>query len=192
MALYQSGPNGELIPIAQNGVSELNWNLKANVDSPTFTGTPTAPTAAAGANTTQIASTAFVAAALAALADSAPETLNTLNELAAALGDDPNFATTVTNLIAAKQAKRVYVSSLVDNTVTVADNTNYTFTGVTAMTVTFPAGDFECLIDVTTGASISITFPAGTKYLNSTPTFEASKRYEISIRNGVVGVAEVV
>ena len=36
------------------------------------------------------------------LVDSAPSTLNTLNELAAALGDDPNFATTVTNSIATK------------------------------------------------------------------------------------------
>lgn len=37
------------------------------------------------------------------LVDSAPSTLDTLNELAAALGDDPNFATTVTNQIASKQ-----------------------------------------------------------------------------------------
>ena len=36
------------------------------------------------------------------LIDSAPGTLDTLNELAAALGDDPNFATTVTNSIATK------------------------------------------------------------------------------------------
>lgn len=43
-----------------------------------------------------------VAAAIAALIDSSPGTLNTLNELAAALGDDPNFATTVTNSIATK------------------------------------------------------------------------------------------
>jgi hypothetical protein len=36
------------------------------------------------------------------LVDSAPGTLDTLNELAAALGDDPNFATTITNSIATK------------------------------------------------------------------------------------------
>lgn len=69
-----------------------------------LTGTPTVPTAAPGTNTTQAASTAFVQAALAALAASAPDTLDTLNELAAALGNDPNFATTITNLIAAKVA----------------------------------------------------------------------------------------
>ena len=50
---------------------------------------------------------AQVAAKVASLVDSAPETLNTLNELAAALGDDPNFATTVTNQIASKQDKLV-------------------------------------------------------------------------------------
>jgi|LakMenE18May11ns_1017448.scaffolds.fasta_scaffold9821511_3 microcystin-dependent protein len=42
------------------------------------------------------------AAAVAAIVDSAPSTLNTLNELAAALGDDANFATTITEMIANK------------------------------------------------------------------------------------------
>lgn len=40
--------------------------------------------------------------AAAGIVDSAPETLNTLNELAAALGDDANFATTVTNSLSTK------------------------------------------------------------------------------------------
>lgn len=44
---------------------------------------------------------------ISALVDAAPGTLDTLNELAAALGDDPSFATTVTNSIAAKQATLV-------------------------------------------------------------------------------------
>lgn len=39
-------------------------NLKANIDSPAFIGTPTAPTASAGTNTQQLASTAFVQAAV--------------------------------------------------------------------------------------------------------------------------------
>jgi hypothetical protein len=78
--------------------------LKANIASPTFTGTPAAPTASAGTNTTQLATTAYVTAAVAALIDSAPGAINTLNELAAALGDDANFSTTITNSIAAVQA----------------------------------------------------------------------------------------
>ena len=64
--------------------------------------TITVATATAGDNDTTVASTAFVSTAIANLADSAPETLNTLNELAAALGDDANFSTTVTNSIALK------------------------------------------------------------------------------------------
>lgn len=75
---------------------------KAALASPALSGTPTAPTAAAGVNTTQIATTAFVAAAIANLIASAPGALDTLNELAAALGDDPNFAATVTNALALK------------------------------------------------------------------------------------------
>ena len=71
--------------------------------SPTFTGTPKAPTPAAGNNTTQIATTAFVKSAIAAVVGSAPGALDTLNELAEALGNDPNFATTVLNALAAKQ-----------------------------------------------------------------------------------------
>jgi len=43
-----------------------------------------------------------VSAAVAGLVDSAPGTLNTLNELAAALNDDPNFATSITNMVAGK------------------------------------------------------------------------------------------
>ena len=74
----------------------------APIASPALTGVPTAPTAALGTNTTQLSTTAFVQAALAALVDSSPAALNTLNELAAALGDDENFATTMTNALALK------------------------------------------------------------------------------------------
>ena len=73
--------------------------------SPTFTGTPTAPTPANSDNSKKLATTEFVAKALAALSDSAPETLDTLKELADALGNDPNFATTVLNKLAEKLAK---------------------------------------------------------------------------------------
>jgi hypothetical protein len=68
----------------------------------TLTGTPTAPTAAPGTNNLQIANAAFVQAAIAALVASSPAALDTLNELAAALGNDANFATTMTNALALK------------------------------------------------------------------------------------------
>ncbi|MER1489689.1 phage tail protein [Enterobacter cloacae] len=77
--------------------------LKAPLASPALTGTPTAPTAAQTVNNTQIATTAFVKSALAALVGSSPAALDTLNELAAALGNDPKFATTMTNALASKQ-----------------------------------------------------------------------------------------
>lgn len=76
----------------------------APLNSPVLMGKPTAPTAGEKDNSTQIANTSFVQAALAALVGSSPEALDTLNELAAALGNDPNFATTVTNELAGKMA----------------------------------------------------------------------------------------
>ncbi|QBP86463.1 Phage tail fiber protein [Escherichia coli] len=77
--------------------------LKAPLSSPALNGTPTAPTAAQSVNNTQIATTAFVKSAIAAMVGSAPAALDTLNELAAALGNDPNFATTMLNALAGKQ-----------------------------------------------------------------------------------------
>lgn len=77
----------------------------APIKSPVFTGKPTTPTAVDKDNSTQIASTAFVQSAIAYLVGSSPEALDTLNELAAALGDDPNFAATMTNALAGKMDK---------------------------------------------------------------------------------------
>ena len=77
--------------------------LKADLNSPVFTGIPAAPTAAVNNSSRQIANTEFVMRAIAALIDSSPATLNTLNKLARAIGSDPNFATTVTNALAGKQ-----------------------------------------------------------------------------------------
>ena len=78
---------------------------KAPLASPALTGAPTVPTAPQGTNSGQIASTAFVAQAIASLVNSAPAALDTLQELAKALGNDANFATTMTNALAGKLGK---------------------------------------------------------------------------------------
>ena len=86
----------------------------APLASPALTGVPTAPTPAAGTNTTQLATTAFVTGAVSDLVAAAPSTLNTLNELAAALGNDASFSTTITASIGNKLAKASNLSDLAD------------------------------------------------------------------------------
>lgn len=85
-----------------SSVSGLINGIYAPLNSPALIGVPTVPTASSGTNTTQIASTAFVRTEISNLVASAPSTLDTLNELATALGNDANFATTVTNNLAGK------------------------------------------------------------------------------------------
>ena len=105
--IMQGAANQDLSNLTPTG--QQKFDVKANIASPEFTGTPKAPTATAGTNTTQIATTEFVTAAVAAeisaLVDSSPAALDTLKELATALGNDANFSTTVTNALAAKAAK---------------------------------------------------------------------------------------
>lgn len=69
-----------------------------------------------------LASTSYVTTAIANLVDSAPGTLDTLNELAAALGDDPDFATTLTTSIATKAKK--FAASYGDGAATTIDVTH--------------------------------------------------------------------
>jgi len=106
MPLKLNSTNGSVTLSAEDGSGNVDVTIPrsnlAALDSPALTGTPTAPTATASTNNTQIATTAYVDGAVTNLVDSAPATLDTLNELAAALGDDANFSTTVTNSIATK------------------------------------------------------------------------------------------
>ncbi len=93
-----------------NGL-QVELDRKAPLASPALTGTPTVPTAPAGTNTTQIASTAFVSTAVANLVDAAPGALDTLNELAAAIGDDSNFAGTIAGQIGDKLNSADYTAA---------------------------------------------------------------------------------
>ncbi|EIT1361728.1 tail fiber protein [Salmonella enterica] len=76
---------------------------KAPLDSPAFTGTPTTPTPPGDAKGLQTTNAEFFRKLIAALVGSVLEPLDTLQELADALGNDPNFATTVLNKLAGKQ-----------------------------------------------------------------------------------------
>jgi len=103
-------------------------------NSPILTGIPLAPTASSGTNTNQIASTSFVRTEISNLINFAPLALDTLNELAAALGNDANFSTTITNSLAGK-----------------ANLSGAVFTGA----VSGPSGDFVVLKQNGTGVSVS-------------------------------------
>ena len=80
-----------------NSIGSLSDRTTVNL-----AGDSTAPLQTLNDNSTKLATTSFVRQELADLVSSAPADLDTLNELAAALGDDPNFAATVNNSIALK------------------------------------------------------------------------------------------
>jgi cytoskeletal protein CcmA (bactofilin family) len=82
-------------------ITPANATTAVNVTG-TIGSSTTGTTQSAGDNSTKIATTAFVETAISNLIDSSPGALNTLNELAAAIGDDANFSTTITNSIATK------------------------------------------------------------------------------------------
>lgn len=110
-------------------VKQLNdeLQLKANKHSPNFTGKPSSPKPPKDSNDTSISTTSWVRDAIAELVGSSPETLNTLAELAEALGNDPNFATTITEELAQKQPLSPLLTAIA--AVTTAANKLMYFTG---------------------------------------------------------------
>ena len=84
----------------------LQTALQANIDSTALTGTNARGVLSGRLDSLELdpVTKTYVDAAVTNLIDAAPGVLNTLNEIAAALGDDANFATTVTNNIATVQA----------------------------------------------------------------------------------------
>ena len=122
---------------------------KAPLASPALTGTPTAPTATVGTNTTQIATTAFVKAEVDAVIAAAPGALNTLDELAAALGDDANYATTVTNALALKAP---LAGPTFTGTVALPAASSVTLDGTALSTTLATKADNNSVINVMSGA----------------------------------------
>jgi len=176
-----------------NNLSDLNnaataiTNLgAAPIDSPALIGTPTAPTATAGTNTTQVATTAFVAGEVAGIVDSAPATLDTLNELAAALGDDANFSTTVTNSIATKLplAGGTMTGALIGTDVTVNGTLDIeeVFEKVATTTSTASSWDFDILTQ-------GIIFFTSNQTQNATVNFRGDASNSL---NSVLGIGQSV
>ena len=139
--------------------SETNELLaqKAPLASPALTGTPTVPTAGKGTNNGQIASTAFVAQAIAALVNSAPGALDTLQELAVALGNDANFATTVTNALAGKLGKNETAARAAEWVGWSLERNRFYVTGGVAYYKTLPSwARLTCAKEGTTAATLPV------------------------------------
>lgn len=84
---------------------DLSHIQSGHYETLSVSGETSVPTPNEGNNSKTIANTEFVQKTVAGVVDSAPETLNTLNELATALGNDPNFATSVSKMIGEKESK---------------------------------------------------------------------------------------
>lgn len=111
-----------------------------------------------------------------------------INEELAAKAD----STAVNVALASKADKTATVTQSAPTAITLADNTEYYLTNVANLTFTFPSGNFECWISITTAGSFTeIEFPSGTTYIGGMPTFGAGEKWEISVKNGTVIAGKV-
>lgn len=107
--------------------------------------------------------------------------------------------TGVTSISTLASNIRGYIISTISGsgtiTRTLANFTEYRFTNVTSLTLSYPSGNFECWIRMTvrTGGTATVSFPSGTTYIGNIPeSFEAGKTYEISIKDKIVIISEVI
>jgi hypothetical protein len=97
-------------PVSTAGQTALN--LKANLASPTFTGTPISTTPSANDDSTKIATTAYVQAELTELIGTAPATLDTLGEISASIANGDSDVVALTTTVGTKLAKSSNLSDL--------------------------------------------------------------------------------
>lgn len=170
----------------------------ARLDSPTFSGAPKVPTPAAGDDSLRAANTAFVQAslraAIAALVNQSPAALDTLNELATALGNDPNFATTVLNALAGKQPLSGNLSALA-GLAGAANQLGY-FTAAGAMALTAftafartLAGAADALAARTTLGACGIAGPVSQTLSGTAVDFTAIPSWAKRLRVGLNGAS---
>ena len=123
----------------------------------TASGTTSVTTQSAGDNTTKIASTAFVKTSIDNLVSSAPGALDTLNELAAAIGDDANYAATVTTALASKQASITTLARLNANLIHDGSISNTEFGYLNGVTSAIQTQIDTKQATLTAGTNITIT-----------------------------------
>jgi hypothetical protein len=160
-------------------VTSSDLALKAPLASPALTGTPTSTTATPGTNNTQIATTAYTDAAVAALVDSAPATLNTLDELALALGDDANFATTTATAIGLKAPSASPTFTGVPTAPTAAAGTNTTQLATTEFVTAAAAGVTSGFRNVVINGGFDV-WQRGTSFSNpASGAFTADRMFPV-------------
>lgn len=127
-------------------------------------------------NDSNYITSSYVDTKVASLVDSAPETLDTLKELSAALGDDPNFATTISNQIGNKADKaQVLNITLAPASWTTSGNEfKYTYSNTSLralaspiITCTSNTSEYKYITDAEATANTGITFTAKTKPTNN-------------------------
>lgn len=90
-----------------------------------------------------------------------------------------------TKLDAKKNVTNIVTSA--EASLLLSDNTEYRLTNVSSLTLSYPSGNFEVWMNISfsTSETISVTFPAETKYIGAAPTFNNGETWEISIKDGV-------
>ena len=201
LSAFASTTSSELSSIISD---ETGTGALVFANSPTLSGTPLAPTASAGTNTTQIATTAYVRSEISSLVASAPTTLDTLNELATALGNDANYATTISTALGLKAplANPTFTGTVSGITATMVGLGNVTNESKSTMfnnpTFTGTVGGITATMvglgNVTNESkSTMFTTPTFTGILTASDTTEASAYNTASvILSGGLGVAKAI
>ena len=164
------------LPSTISGLTTVSATNLQGALAGTVASATTGTTQAASDNSTKLATTAYVTTAVSNLVDSAPGALNTLNELAAALGDDANFSTTVTNSIATKLP---LAGGTLTGNVIFGDNVKALF-GTGSDLEIYHDGSNSYLVDAGTG---------GILYRGGTQTFQnAAGSKTMAVLNGATSV----